>query len=49
VYTFEANPDGSFKTTDGNPIKKDGSNAIPTLTNSNRVFVTPTFGFIWEF
>ena len=49
VYTFEASPDGSFVTTDGNPIKKDGSNGKPILTNSNQVFVTPTFGFIWEF
>ena len=49
VYTFESNTDGSFKTTDGLPIKKDGSNAKPILTDNNRVFVTPTFGFIWEF
>lgn len=49
VYTFEANTDGSFKTTDGKPIQKNGANGIPNLTNSNRVFVTPTFGFIWEF
>ncbi len=49
VYTFESNPDGTFKTTDGKPINKDGSNAIPGSGNSNRVFVTPTFGFIWEF
>ncbi len=49
VYTFEANANGSFKTTDGKSIKKDGSNAIPLLTNNNQVFVTPTFGFIWEF
>jgi hypothetical protein len=49
VYIFESNPDGSFKTSDGKTIKKDGSNAIPSLANSNRVLVTPTFGFIWEF
>ena len=49
VYIFESNPDGSFKTTDGKPIKKDGSNAIPGIADSNRVLVTPTFGFIWEF
>jgi hypothetical protein len=49
VYTFESNTDGTFKTTDGGPIKKDGSNAKPTLTDNNRIFVTPTFGFIWEF
>ena len=49
VYIFESNPDGSFKTSDGKTIKKDGSNAIPSLADSNRVLVTPTFGFIWEF
>ena len=48
-YVFTANGDGSFKTTDGNPLKKDGSNAIPKLFDNNQVFVTPTFGFIWEF
>ena len=49
VYIFESNSDGSFKTTDGKPINKNGSNAIPGLANGDRVFVTPTFGFIWEF
>jgi len=48
-YVFSANPDGTFKTTDGAPLKKDGSNAIPKLFDNNQVFVTPTFGFIWEF
>ena len=49
VFIFESNPDGSYKTTDGKPINKNGSNAIPGIANSNRIFVTPTFGFIWEF
>ena len=48
-YVFSANTDGTFKTTDGSPIKKDGSNAIIKLFDNNQVFVTPTFGFIWEF
>jgi len=48
-YVFSANPNGIFKTTDGNVLKKDGSNAIPVLFDNNQVFVTPTFGFIWEF
>ena len=48
-YVFSANPDGSFKTTDAKPLQKDGSNAIPILFDNNQVFVTPTFGFIWEF
>ncbi len=49
AYVFESYPNGTFKTTDGGPIKKDGSNGIPSLADGNRVFVTPTFGFIWEF
>ena len=43
------NPDGTFKTTDGKPINKDGSNAIPSLADGNQVFITPTIGFILEF
>ena len=49
AYIFESNPDGTFKTTDGKPIKKDGSNAIPSIADGNQVFVTPTVGFILEF
>ena len=48
-YVFSANEDGTFKTNDGAPLKKDGSNAIPKLFDNNQVLVTPTFGFIWEF
>lgn len=48
-YVFTANADGSFKTTDGATLKLDGSNAIPKLFDNNQAFVTPTFGFIWEF
>ena len=49
AYIFESNPDGTFKTTDGKPINKDGSNAIPSLADGNQVFITPTIGFILEF
>lgn len=49
AYYFAVNTDGSFKTIDNQPIKKDGSNGIPALADGNQVFVTPTFGFIWEF
>jgi hypothetical protein len=49
AYIFESNPDGTFKTTDGKPVKKDGSNAIPSLADGNQVFITPTVGFILEF
>jgi hypothetical protein len=48
-YVFSANTDGTFKTTDANLLKKDGSNAIPVLFDNNQIFITPTFGFIWEF
>ena len=48
-YVFSANDNGTFKTTDGAVLKPDGSNAIPKLFDNNRVFITPTFGFIWEF
>lgn len=48
-YVFSANPDGTFKTTDGAALKKDGSNAVVNLFDNNQIFITPTFGFIWEF
>jgi hypothetical protein len=48
-YVFSANANGTFKTTDGAALKIDGSNAIPILFDNNRVFITPTFGFILEF
>lgn len=49
-YTFKRN-DGntSFATTDGNPIRPDGSNAIPLLLSNSDAFTTPSFGFILEF
>ncbi len=48
-YIFSYNENATFKTTDGLALKKDGSNAIPTLTDNNSVFITPTIGFIYEF
>ena len=48
-YIFSYNPNGTFQTTDGLALKKDGSNAIPSLSDNNSVFITPTFGFIYEF
>jgi hypothetical protein len=48
-YVFATNADGSFKTTDGKVLQKNGSNAIPELYDNNSVFVTPTIGFILEF
>jgi len=48
-YIFSYNADGTFKTTDNLPLKKDGSNAIPSLSLNDNVFITPTVGFIFEF
>lgn len=49
-YTFKRNADNTgFETTDGNPIKTDGSNAIPAIIENNSLSVTPTIGIIFEF
>lgn len=49
-YSFTRTADGkNFVTTDGQAIKADGSNAIPTFINNSSVQVTPTIGFIVEF
>jgi len=48
-YIFSYNENAAFKTTDGGAVKKDGSNAIPTLTDNNNILITPTIGFIYEF
>lgn len=49
-YTFRRNENNTaFLTTDGNSIKPDGSNAIPTRVKNDDPFFTPTIGFIVEF
>lgn len=48
-YTFERNTDGSYQTTDGQPIQPNGSNAIPLLLMDEDPFFVPTIGFIIEF
>lgn len=49
-YTFKRNADNTgFATTDGNPLKADGSNAIPVLLNNDNTTFVPTIGFIFEF
>jgi len=48
-YTFKRNGTSGFATTDGNPIRMDGSNAIPLLLENSDAFSTPSFGFIVEF
>jgi hypothetical protein len=49
-YTFKRNADNTgFVTTDGQPIKADGSNAIPVRLVNTDASVTPSIGFIIEF
>ncbi|MEI6408023.1 MAG: TonB-dependent receptor [Bacteroidota bacterium] len=49
-YTFKRTADNSdFATTDGQPIKADGSNAIPYLLPPSDASLLPTIGFIFEF
>lgn len=49
-YTFARTADNSgFQTTDGQPIRNDGSNAIPTFLEDDEPSVLPTIGFILEF
>lgn len=49
-YVFAMNDNATFKTTDGQSLKKDGSNAVVNESfDTNSVFITPTIGFIWEF
>jgi outer membrane receptor for ferrienterochelin and colicin len=49
-YTFKRNADNTdFVTTDGLPIKQNGSNAIPVILPNDEASVLPTLGFIIEF
>ncbi|UYZ59986.1 TonB-dependent receptor [Hymenobacter latericus] len=50
LYTFQRTPDNSgFLTTDGQPIRPNGSNAVPVLLTEDDATVLPTIGFIVEF
>jgi hypothetical protein len=50
TYAFKRTADlTGFATTDGMPIKADGSNAIPVYFKNDDPSVTPTIGFIVEF
>ncbi len=50
TYTFQRNADNTaFITSDGLPVKQNGSNAVPYLLNNNDANFTPTIGFIVEF
>jgi hypothetical protein len=49
-YTFRRNADNTaFVTTDGQPIRQNGSNAIPFILTNDDASVIPTIGFIIEF
>jgi hypothetical protein len=49
-YTFQRNADNTgFATTDGQPLRNDGSNAIPLILDDEEPSVLPTIGFILEF
>lgn len=49
-FTFERNEENSgFKTTDGQPIQIDGSNAIPIILEDRNATIVPSLGFIFEF
>jgi hypothetical protein len=49
-YTFERSADGaSFVTTDGQPLRADGSNAIPVLLENTEGSLLPSIGIVVEF
>lgn len=49
-YAFKRTDDNQgFLTTDGQPIKQDGSNAIPIIIENKDVSITPALGIIIEF
>lgn len=49
-FTFKRTADNSaFLTTDGKPLKADGSNGIPLILDNSSAIVIPTIGFILEF
>ncbi|MBN8681615.1 MAG: TonB-dependent receptor [Chitinophagales bacterium] len=49
-FTLQRNADNTgFATTDGQPLRADGSNAIPIILNNDDPSVVPTIGFIFEF
>lgn len=49
-YTFVRTMDNSgFATTDGEPLRKDGANAIPYILNTSSGNLLPSIGFSFEF
>ncbi|GAB4092510.1 TonB-dependent receptor [Flaviaesturariibacter terrae] len=50
IYTFQRNAaNTAFASTDGQPVERNGSNAIPVLLQDNEGRPLPTLGFIVEF
>lgn len=49
-YTYKRNDESTaFLTTDGQPIRQDGANAIPLILQDETPLILPTIGFIAEF
>lgn len=49
-YTFKRTTDGSdFLTTDGQPLRSDGSNAIPIILENTEASLLPSIGLVLEF
>lgn len=49
-YTFARTQDNTaFATTDGQPVKQDGSNAVPYVIKKSQPIIIPTLGFILAF
>lgn len=49
-YSFKRNADNTgFETTDGQPLRPDGSNGIPVFLKDETPLVTPAIGIIFEF
>jgi hypothetical protein len=49
-YSFKRTADNSgFETTDGQPLKQDGSNGKQVILNDQSATPIPSLGFIFEF
>ncbi len=49
-FTFKRTADNkAFMTSDGKPLRSDGSNGIPYIINNSSAVVIPTIGLIVEF
>lgn len=49
-FTFKRNDDNTgFTTTNGEPVKTDGSNAIPYILKRRNATIVPSIGFIFQF